>query len=278
MSEPEPQRTAFSATLESVTKLIALFGIASYVIGVLITNSYLQSVGTSDFSALKIRFLYVGATAFTCLGVIEGFIFFGAIVIVHEIALNRWKPKAQLFREHGRSLVTALVIALLPTLAIQFLSHHDHSWFYNVSAAVGNTFGLLLAPALLALLQTSIEQTKKEGGGLGWAVSLFFAILTVFSSLAVLNWYAIELLPVIPPQLGGVKPVRATLVLNEATKTSMSQLGIRFQPGFNVTVPLEVIYESDQWTTLRTDNAYIVIDNKEIRAIRPYVEGAPAGR
>ncbi len=54
-------------TVERVTKVFALVGVLCYTAGLFVTNSYLQSLGVADFSALRIRFLYCGSVALFCL-------------------------------------------------------------------------------------------------------------------------------------------------------------------------------------------------------------------
>lgn len=60
------------STVDALTKAAAFAGIALYIVGLLVSNLYLRNFGFADFSLLRTRYVFTGASALIYLLVIGG--------------------------------------------------------------------------------------------------------------------------------------------------------------------------------------------------------------
>ena len=257
------ERPDIGATVEELTKIAALFGIVSYAIGLLTTNVYLLSVGTTDFSPLRVRFLYSGVAAVLSIGLPEVFLLravFGFLAksdkelsalrekgVFTRLAWNLLKLSLK-----DRAVVATLVVAFVACLYVQVTQHSGYPLYLMLLASAGVLLLIILVPILGVLTVWSVADWREDIGNQSTALrtsgllTLGFGFFMCLLYLFV--WYGEVVLPAIPEQFGGTRPRWVSLVVTDGSL--FTKMGLQVKPGTSQTVEVKLLYESDEWITL----------------------------
>jgi hypothetical protein len=203
-----------------------------YIIGLLVTNYYLFSLGISDFSVVKAKFIYTGFIA----------------VIPASIAIFSLVAALSYFREETTpsginptvwSIVRYSNIGMLllipPILFIAGLGPRNGISFYFVSAAAG-----FLTLAVIQWNPAAIKATKAR---------LAAAIVGLLFFAGYFHWYlslcAAFLLTEVPQQFGGLRATQARMLIESNSVEPLRAMGLPLPDKSQLTQPVDIVFESE---------------------------------
>lgn len=211
--EPIPQRSSFP-DFEKTVKALAAFTVSLYALGLLVSNEYLVTLGISDFSSLRPRFVLTGAWVFVL------YMFSsmpGSLPALYMYHFKRPLREAP-FRIIG-FLLLGIVAGIVFNLGCGSLFvHYISLWRPTITQSASSFWSLdwleqvawWLAPAALpwlALVLLSAKMTRVRR----FIVSGLFLI----SVLAFTYDMAHAAYPIIPEAYGGGEPVNVRLYFNK---------------------------------------------------------------
>ncbi|MBZ5532688.1 MAG: hypothetical protein LAO20_14745 [Acidobacteriia bacterium] len=213
--DPEAQPLSFE-TFERTAKVIAALAIGLYALGLLISNQYLRSLGISDFSTLRPKFILTGAWAFAL------FLTSASPALAPILYGYVWglPKKYQQFRFAALMVMGIAVGIALDLFVLSFLVERNDVFSRNMIKYVVRE---LLFPACLGIFALSqatkqmsaIDRTNRQAAkGRRITIALFLAIVLV--SLLIFGARIVD--PVyrfVPDAQGGAYPVFAQLYLNK---------------------------------------------------------------
>lgn len=241
-SVPE-SKWAFSH-VEQAVKSLAAFTILLYALGLLTANQYLMSIGISDFSSLKPKFVLTGIWVFAF------YIFSSSPVIVPLLYSFFSKKPLQgnhlryaAFSVFGFAVGFVLDAGLL-TVLIRGNTLSSLMW----NSYILNIIPVASGPLLIAVLLPSEKRSR--------AARLFVGGMLALVGLAVFSDLTVALYDVIPDAYGGGLPVVAMLYFNkdgarlwhnlQATTCSCST------PESTISSPIYILYQNEQQLIVKT--------------------------
>jgi hypothetical protein len=245
----DAEETFVSETQETTAKWITGTAVFLYAWGLLVTNYYLASIGVSDFSSLKPKFILTGGWAFAILFfVISPGIPLAFLVYNHEV-----DDKKEWFR-WKQGLVWSggyLLASLLARDASLFWLWPDISLgerLVRLSWWLVLLVGTWPCTMLIAFVIAKSEwfETKNRRGS-AWLARFSFGIL-VLGVLCIATYFmATRFYAYVPDGLGGGKPVNARLILNERGASFWKQAGVDVpaEKDSSASVPIRILYQSE---------------------------------
>jgi hypothetical protein len=277
--------------LESWSKMMALLGILSYVVGLLGVNMYLYQLGVSDFSLWKPRFILTGFLAlllsvlgFVCPFLGAWYMFFGneARVKTRQVLTNN---RIKIFllrafcsinfwsREFWKRWWIGLIFFLAPLIVFSFFAWTGGSntpWTIGLSMYASSlSVGILGAAIVYGGRIENRKVTPKleplyRAGRTG--LSCVFATLFFILFLALFAQYVF---PVLPEQFGGGKPKQIRILFEKDSLLGAEQIGIPIMPNKQVSEPVNLLFEGTDSYILRLPNNQVVqIDRKATQGIQ----------
>jgi hypothetical protein len=269
------------ANLEVIAKFAAGVILALYVLGLLAINGYLFSLGASDFSLLRPRFVYTGAL-----------IGLSAIVFIliprSLIKEIRGSPDVS-----KRIRILWVLIGLLIPIFLPYLL-----LFTDSSISIRN---LLLSD--LALLVAGLVYGRQVSRLSMWRIirqneymqpimhgrlANSMVLLLLFTAMYV-TVFMLIFFPKIPVQFGGGKPTQVALLIRHDEVDGIRALGLPIEkrsaegaprkqgatPGTgSVTTPLDLMYEGSEAYVIRlSDGTLVRINKNAIIAVKASKEG-----
>jgi hypothetical protein len=254
-----------SPDYETIAKLAGAFAAILYVIGLLAINGYLFSLGVSDFSLARPRFVYTGAlilfiTAIYLLIPVYGF-------KVTEDSIRSGHLITRLFNILPLIIVPPIFVGLILAAVNRSIDS-----FYSVSVFSFVVYPIALLCAALSLMLVRFF-LHMEGT---WGFLKFGRLVFVMSNVTILVGLYLAafmafLYPKIPEQFGGGEPVRAVLLIKEDALEGARNLGLPTQTGKPLTEPLDLMYEGSQAYVIRlTDRSIVRLDKSAVVGVRIY--------
>lgn len=260
--------------LDGVIKLIGAGTVLIYVIGLIVVQLYLLSVGVSDFGMVRTRFILTGALTLLPL-LLLAFLVFTAVSLLSFIRSN-WKAGGSIVARVGITLFGPLWFVLCILLGTIFL--YDAGVRYK--SPTGDYLLFTLVPVLGVVLGLgAIAGFIRFGEPLGTVVINRFTLVTLcaqavfFSLLAgflYLDFFANSVFPIVPEQFGGGRPRSVEVVFPEESATWARANGLMSE-GDTVTKPLLLLWETDAVIVLRdsadVSDSVIQVNRDDISAV-----------
>jgi hypothetical protein len=268
-----------SETQETMAKWITGTAAFLYGFGFLITNDYLTSIGISDFSSLKPKFIITGswATAILFLVISPGF---GPGIVVYSEKnrkkLSEWK------RALGWSALFLSVSIAARTVALFWLWPDISSGelLIRLSCWLAILVGACLFTMFVAyLIEQSEALETADRRGAAWLMRLNIGILMVGALCVATVAIARRSYVYVPDALGGGRPTNARLLLSERGASVWKQTGVSVSAERDslVSVPIRILYQSGNdlvveapyMNGLRTDVKVVILKKDLVNAILP---------
>jgi hypothetical protein len=245
---------SFTKVLETGGKALAVAVGFLYVSGLLMVNLYLLQFGASDFSILRTRY------------VLSGFIVFVTFLVLSASGLYSGYSDAT---GHEiitvRSLLTGLPIYAYGALQVFFPlpgSTEHHGWWATYSPTLIKPFPIVLLSAAISM---SIIYWRKKPQSERRLMPLFgIGGLILVAYTAAIPFAAYGVYPRIPAQFGGGRSFRARLALAKDSKTQLISLGLNASPDSELSFPVDVIHEGEDFFVLRTNTSTVQVERKAI--------------
>lgn len=253
---------AAAIPLDRIARGLALVGAVSYVLGLVVVNTYLLRLGVADFDLLRPRFV---ATGLVVLLLAVGSLLPLLIAVVN--GEDVWPGRDRAVTENaGR--VGGLVILVLG-LPIFLLAGLWDIGFGRALMLYGFSFGVAAVAALLGLTVASRSFTRawtadQRVGGIV-SLSVVLALALFFH----VGWFARAVYPRIPEQFGGGRPQAATLVIDPALRVDLEELGLGFRDGSEAITDVAVLFEGSDYLLVAAPRGLTIrVDNDRVLAIR----------
>lgn len=222
-----------SDLFESISKASVVLIAGLYGIGLLVTNAYLLSIGISDFSSLRPKYVVTGGWTAVLL-----FLSSAPYLIARDM-LDSSKPNKWMRR--GFVIMVAIFIVLMYCLIATDLLR-VHNWVV-VSVALESIFGT----GFVCYFARYAGNRFKERSWKRLHVVWFLGPAIFLGSYTLLSSVGRKLYPNVPEGIGGGKPVEARLVLNANGTAFWNQtncLPLNGKPAVT-TAPVEILYQSE---------------------------------
>lgn len=207
-------------SLETVARTLAIFGIALYVLGLLVVNTYLFKIGASDFSLIRTRFILTGALAAICIAIVAIWVMAYKVAIESvAMSLSSRKQHATWVQRIGVPASQVLTLVVLTGFVITRLAASGSEIHSSLFDAVGNDSDLLLITLFLVpgILIISVFIDRRPGDDLPSQVHLALVPFGVMGALLLAFWaidfFAGTIFPVVPEQFGGGRPKQVQLIM-----------------------------------------------------------------
>ncbi|MBV9389392.1 MAG: hypothetical protein JOZ78_23465 [Chroococcidiopsidaceae cyanobacterium CP_BM_ER_R8_30] len=271
-----------SIKLETITKTTTLVGLVFYVIGLLTVNSYLRTLGiyTSDFSLLKIHFIYTGAWVVGSLIIISitpnGLInYIGRKKNLQ--ALNKLIPHFPFIILSFALVVLLFFYITLVTknslFSIVTLLHTLFLYLYGLGFCIGMIFLVKLFYSPEEKCLTAIKGEKQYFLPIVYLDHkwLFFSLLSVFCLYCFTNYigdFSLLVYPALPQQIGGGSSLPVEILVAKDSIADAKQIGIPFESE-QLSKPLKILFEENEFYVLEVSgNKPIRFDKKMVKGIK----------
>jgi hypothetical protein len=259
-----------SAYIETLLKIAGAVVLALYVLGLVAINGYLFSLGASDYSLVRARFIYTGGLVALCgLVCLLSPVYFFRLATLPGIGLL---PVRALLRFAGLILPIGLLV-LSVTLAyseLPFIDALKYVLIVDALALAGGWISALALGSLIAEFQPS-ESTESKQGRSVMAVASYFIlvmIIVVLTGALFVASFMYLLFPHIPTQFGGGRPIRAVFLIKHDEIEGVQHLGLPVQEGA-VTGSVELMYEGSEAYIIRlTDRRIIRLNSDAVVGLR----------
>jgi hypothetical protein len=253
------------ANIEQIAKLAAGIVLLMYVTGLFAVNAYLFTLGASDFSLVRTRFIYTGTLIWASL-------FLANVPILISLYMFRTvpgsHPSAPLpymvriimrLMMLGGSFAFALSVFFIVVSIVPSASPNSRLRVSIILTgwAIGAGLGIWIillgrrlpatAPSLLQLGQTAIVGV--------WIVAILIAYTGAFMSLAYSR---------IPEQYGGGRPREIRLLVAKEDKQGLEELEIAFSGKGQLSDLVTLLYEGEEQYILRSRNGHVVRVKKDL--------------
>jgi hypothetical protein len=239
-------------SLDDLAKIVAAIVVTLYTIGFVVIDLYLFRFGTVESEFLRTRFIQVGVAA-----LLPATVSLLHIYPLGEAILRRWRGRTVSNAQFLRGLVLWLLTPLEFFILLSLLRLPPHEAERAVWA-VGLS-GLPLLPLLaLACAEAGHRQIiRRQFADLTdrWVVMhvarVVTVLVTIFSTVPYLLFFAWVVFPQVPPQIGGAEPLPARLVFSPATSSQVQELGLGASASDLMSLPLELVWETSDWYLVR---------------------------
>jgi hypothetical protein len=270
----QPKLFAFDP--DRATKYLALLGLIAYVLGILITNTYLLQFSVSEFTFLKPRFIYTGffALAMLCL---PSALCVGCFLISYHSKKRRSIVFPSLY---GLLLgyiwylivfFTPFSIFSIPTRGFIFFDLISHISFIWVAGLLGyfTIYAAIIPRNELTKYVESYEKFRRsriprfllrfsrEDVTQGFARSYLYIAMFISIGLALISLqnFSFNLYPLIPEQFGGGQSSKTRfLFLKDEEVRSARCIGLSIPPDSLLSDSVELIFEGDDTYVIRLPN------------------------
>lgn len=245
-------RTLPPLSLDDLAKIIAAVVVTLYSIGFVVIDLYLFRFGTVESEFLRTRFIQVGVAALLP----------ATVSLLHtyplgEAILRRWHGRPVQRDQFVRGLFLWLLTPVEFFLLLSLLRLPPHEDERAVWAIGLSTLPLL---PLLAIACAEIghrQIIRRQFADLtDLRVVLHVArvvtvLMTIFSAVPYLLFFAWSVFPQVPPQIGGAEPLPARLVFSPSTSSQVQELGLGASSSDLMSLPVELVWETSDWYLVR---------------------------
>ncbi|MEH1839309.1 MAG: hypothetical protein V7L20_11175 [Nostoc sp.] len=271
---------------ETIVKIFTVLAVLCYLVGILTVNDYLYSLGISDFSSLKPRFIYTG--------VLVLFSIFSNLTFSIIVFMYRFKYKVESIKDLKferislrflwqilfSSLVGSLFFAVVYFVLFSFLFHFDPPEPSSIKTTIKDIFEVwfwgsivCVCPGIILFFNTSIINSQAR-----FSILLFLGFLFIIVFSYYLTSFGYYVYPLIPEQYGGGKPKEVKIFFKEDISKEIEKIGINTQVNTD-TQKIKLLFEGDKNYILKIEETKkkteIVQINKDdvrgIRFVRPFL-------
>lgn len=260
-------RVTYENAQKGVTLLLGVVAIA-YGLGVLLSNQYLMSLGSSDFNSVRPKYVITGTWTMICLllMVLPGL---PLAILVYAEAITDG-------REFLKAAASTLTISILYVFAFRSLPLNQHITpvpFWQL--VVIGSFGLILCAALFLLLEKFHQRELMRV----WIIYAGLACISPVFLFLSMHQIARGIYDKVPEALGGGKPISAELVLNKDGLEFWKQTGALLPPseGSMCSGRIQILYENDHQLLIKapyqlnqaSSEKIIILDKRLVDGIIP---------
>jgi hypothetical protein len=249
----EPKRESILERAEVVGKALGGLTVLSYVMGLLIVNAYLFSLGVADFDVLRPRYIYTGGLV--VLGIVlatGGFLF----------ARSFFRPPLSLIRGwdlHSPEPALAVSASIAYFIALVSASKiHGDVGISEILASVPNALtlyvyalgtGLFLVGGIHFWRQVSNRRSSIEFWRIPWWTRVFSLLALSIVSLGLLLFsFAGTVYGGLPVPFGGGRPTPVQIVVDEEGTRALMALRVPSDvTNGTVRCALQVLYEGNDY-------------------------------
>jgi hypothetical protein len=221
---------------EQLGKSLVLLAAVLYTLGLIGTNLYLLSIGVSDFSSLRPKYIMTGFWI-----LLMAFLTFLPALGVALATVSRPGSK--------RTVFINVVICFIGTLLL----------FYTVNERVKAETNVVIVLVIIQFFATCMILIQLPSGkDVFPGYARFVIIELAFASLIMPPLFARAFYPLIPEALGGGKPMTAQIILGKDGFSFWKQAGLIVQTNTdsgnadsNVSGNVEVLYQSEHEIVIR---------------------------
>jgi hypothetical protein len=266
--------------VETLIRGAAASIIALYVIGLLAVNGYLFSLGVSDFTLVRARFIYTGS-------LITGFALFAFLIPSFSFwrLTNFWRNRSSLGTLRKIDIVYINVLRLLlPTLIFWTIfavlqGVLDAPSFPRIfsSSSGDELYGKPLRDALLVgiaglLLGLGIVRLWRTwGGGIRGSDALTRAGSTLMLTTGAILLFGAYLLVFMttvyrqmPEQFGGGQPRSVRILFDKDSIDGVRELGVPIAPRAHASLPVNLMYVGSETYVLELQGGQILQVNRDL--------------
>ena len=288
----------WSQPIELITKSAAVALAVCYLVGLLVVNIYLWSLGISEFSLLKVRFVYTGAVVLIWLS--ASLILSVLAVLIASVSKEAevehvWVRRLQrLMYRRDAQLVADIILWVGAFSYPLWLGNRVLSGAYlpihwPLIRVLLPTYGrLLLVVACLILLASVMNglvdrflfiATRNDR-------RMYLAVLTFSTLLAFFGYvrsFSHRIYPVLPEQAGGGKPRDVQIVFSPDHASIMKSLGIPVCEPLGISSRVRLMFDSDNGVVVESRGKIVQLRKEMVDGIRitdencgsPQDQGAP---
>lgn len=260
--EKVPRQDWFSrlpALAETAARTAGALGLFAYAIGLVTVNAYLLSLGVSDFSLLRPRFVYAGILVLLSLGITWAFLML-ALYTVGESLKNLWTHRPALW--WGRFvgvLGWGLVLGGFTPLAIFVIAMRVGPSWRDAGPALalwvaGSVLGLVMTGAAEGIIGSKARLRELP-------VTMVFLAGYVFIFLLL---FARLIYPAVPEQFGGGRSKPGRLMADPTTVSGLAEIGVSFPGHGSISACIEILFDTAEAYVVRSAKGDVVLVGKSV--------------
>lgn len=262
-----------------------------YVVGILTVNTYLyvEGIGTAEFSFLKAHYIYTGVLTMAPIAVFCLLPLFGLFFLKNpnfDMSIDDEMKKRlenSIFYSPINWLINSIVFRLFVFLAFflmplilnelfMFLIDSDASESVRILTGIKMYYlsvitAIIAWSILLSLSEEHEEGEKKQFRTLQSVVVPFLTIIMfVGISSQYLTLFTSNIYTNVPRQFGGGKPSINKFLFFSDKMDTVSELKIDIPPGSKLSVPLSLLYETNDTYVVKGQNGRVIRLSKKLIA------------
>lgn len=266
--------------LETLAKLGAALVIVCYGTGLLVVNAYLLSFGASDFNLFRARFIFTGLLVLSVVSISVAFPVSAAALFV-----SFWRGPKGLGKgksQHKKievalnwdSLLVGIMMLAVPYVIFVFALRQT-VWNGLQGYWVSATTGGIIAFAWFAFIRRARHAerpkgTRKQTSPPAWTVYTAISIFLLPYTAWMFIYFAQQVFPHVPSQLGGAEPQTVQLLVKSGSATELRQLGIPVSSAApDVIDNIDLLFTGENFYVIRTSSVTLVLTSDEVIGIRP---------
>lgn len=249
------QRTlqVFGVALEDGIKLVGAGVAVCYVIGLLVVQLYLASIGVADFTLVQTRY---AVTGFFALLPLIAAVFLGVSIAAGIMVARHRRRELEQKRLPDTIAIWSLPVMgfVLVVLLILVLAVSDIDWGASYAPwIILLGMPLVMLMGFLGIPTRGLLRSKSGFANVLMATWMFWS----FGLLALVyhDFIAHSIFPVVPEQLGGGQPRTIELVLSEDGRRRLVDEQVLIDEPESRPLPMQLLWETDHVLVLRDPDA-----------------------
>jgi hypothetical protein len=265
---------------ETVGKVLVFITASLYVLGLLSVNGYLLQLGVSDFSLVRVRFIYTGfliAFVFIISYFLPLIMYRGGRSIAAAVLLHKRSLWVRAVDYVAAAILAAwgLLIAALGVSTAMSASQLGDSDRTSSNFLIGGVVviaAFVLGVAVHGAMRFNSRINRRVfKSGVPSAVQHTDVVMTSMLAACLAALYLLIFLtvayPSIPVQFGGGASQRSRLVFKDEFSKGARELGIPVTNNGRVTEPIEVLYEGSEGYVIRVNDQIMQVKKDQIAAV-----------
>jgi hypothetical protein len=278
-----------------MARVLAGVTLALYILGLLSVNGYLLGLGVSDFSLIRVRFIYTGALI-VILTAISALIPLSVAASIPKMMRRSRTVRLRSGSQHRNVTSTVLRwmfyiaglisgLILVPLLLGMIFSYLEgrketSNWGPPVdiypSGALG-IFAPLLVICLLGSLETFRDIYRKDIYKTrlsSWTPLEYAAYASAFGGIFVLmagglyiSFFMTAIYPKVPVQFGGGQPTEVRVLVNHDAVDGAKSMGIPFPATGDVSYPVQLTYEGSDLYVVEVEGGILQLRKEMVSGV-----------
>ena len=238
-------------------KLAGGIAVAFYVLGFICINAYLLTLGASDFSLARPRFM---STGIFCASVLAVSLWPGTGIRTYKGEPIDWLPRLLLFLAQAffAAFILVSMLMIVPGGRVQ----PGDAW-----ASALNLLGTAVA---IRFLMSCFAQVSRRTFGAGDTTQgryVMLGFIGLFGFMTLLSGFLLFIHPKVSAQFGGGMPRPVVLLLDKDTAPHFLGIGLPLCPDGVITQQVRLMYESDTQYVIESASRILVMDKAATIAI-----------